>query len=190
MDWITLIGALGVGGLLGTFLSQFMTSNREKAARSAAFRKQQLGEFYGPLLSMREEIRSRSELRVKLQTAIDNAHSEDMIRAGPGNIEAASDAHLPAIIANIQDESATFRDVLMPRYREMIAVFREKMWLAEKETRQYFSALIEFVDVWDKILDGRLPRAVALAIGHTEGNLKAFYEHLESEHDRIRTLVS
>jgi hypothetical protein len=191
MNWLLpLLGALGVGGLLGTLLSQFMTGTREKAASSVAFRKQQLEQFYGPLLAMHKEIRSRSELRVKLQNAIDEAHLGDMLRAGPGNIEAASDPHLPAIINNIKDESATFSDVLMPRYREMITVFREKMWLAEKETRQYFPALVEFVDVWDKILDDRLPRSVAPAIGHTESNLKPFYEHLEEEHDRLRALVS
>src|SRR5438876_7374710 len=152
MDWIALIGALGVGGLCGTLLAQFMTGRREKAARAVAFKKQQLEQFYGPLLAMHKEIRARSELRVKLQSALDSSHMEDMVRAGPGGVEAASDVHVPAIIANVQDENQTFRDVLMPRYREMISTFRDNMWLAEPETRGYFGQLIEFIDVWDKIL--------------------------------------
>jgi hypothetical protein len=190
MEWMQLVGALGVGGLFGTLISQLMTSRREKAARSVVFRKQQLEEFYGPLLAMHKEIRSRGELRVKLQRAIDDLHTTDMLLAGPGKTEAASDRHLPAIVKNLQDESTTFRDVLMPRYREMIDVFREKMWLAEKETRQYFPILVEFVDVWDKIHDDRLPRSIAPVIGHTESNLKPFYDHLESENDRLRALIS
>ena len=186
---IQLIAALGVGGLCGTLISQFMTGRREKAARAAAFRKQQLGEFYGPLLAMHKEIQARSELRGKLQQAVDSLHVEDMLDAGPGKTEQASDAHVPAILTNIRDENETFRDVLMPRYREMIDVFRAKMWLAEPETRDYFPDLIEFVDIWDKILANKLPRSVAPAVGHTEKNLHAFYRHLEEVHDRLRSEV-
>jgi hypothetical protein len=163
-----------------------MTTRREAAHRQHAFRTRQLEEFYGPLLSMRQEIQARSELRVKLQQAVDQRHFVDLLGAAPSDVDAASDAHLPTIIKNIQDESQTFKDTLMPRYREMINTFREKMWLAEPETRGYFRQLIEFVDVWDKILDERLPGEVALEIGHTEQKLKPFYSHLEEMHDRLR----
>jgi hypothetical protein len=61
----------------------------------------------------------------------------------------------------------------------MIDTFRYKMWLAEPETREYFGQLIEFVDVWDKILDNKLTRSLAQAINHTEANLKPFYTHLQ-----------
>jgi hypothetical protein len=74
----------------------------------------------------------------------------------------------------------------MPLYRDMVRVFRENMWLAEPETRNHFSALIEFVDVWDKVLSDRIPRSAAPAIGHTEENLKAFYSNLAATHDRLR----
>jgi hypothetical protein len=97
-------------------------------------------------------------LRVKIQEAVDQAHVEDMLNAGPGGVEAASDPHLPGILKTVKDENQTFRELLMPRYREMVEVFRSKMWLAEPETRKHFAPLIEFVDVWDKILDDRLPR--------------------------------
>ena len=56
----------------------------------------------------------------------------------------------------------------------MIDVFRDKMWLAEPETREYFKGLIEFVDVWDKILANKLPRSVASEIGHTEPKPTSF----------------
>jgi hypothetical protein len=125
-------------------------------------------------------------LRVKIQEAVDQAHVEDMLNAGPGGVEAASDPHLPGILKTVKDENQTFRELLMPRYREMVEVFRSKMWLAEPETRKHFAPLIEFVDVWDKILDDRLPRTVVPAIGHTEQNLKPFYSHLEVTHDRLR----
>ena len=74
----------------------------------------------------------------------------------------------------------------MPPYRSMIDIFCDKMWLAEPETRDYFGQLVEFVDVWDKILDNKLPRSVAPAISHTEANLAPFYTHLQEVHDRLR----
>jgi hypothetical protein len=190
MDWVPLIAALGIGGFAGTVLSQFMTDRREKAARALAFRKQQIEQFYGPLLAMHKEIRARSELRVKLQEAIDTSHVNDMLLAGRSGVEDTSDQYVPAIVANVDDEHRTFRNVLMPRYREMISTFRERMWLAEPETREFLPALIEFVDVWDKIIDRSLPHAVASTIGHTEKNLIPFYEHLHKLHDKLRAEVS
>jgi hypothetical protein len=186
---LSIVGALGVGGLIGSVINNWMTNRRETAARAVQFRKQQLDEFYGPLLAMHKEIRARSELRVKLQEAIDSQHVQDMLLSGPDKTEEASDAHLPAIFTNIRDEGETFRKVLMPRYREMIDVFRNKMWLAEPETRKYFQSLIEFVDIWDKILADKLPASLAPAIGHTEQNLHPFYQHLEEVHDRIRSEI-
>jgi hypothetical protein len=109
-----------------------------------------------------------------------------MFSGGPAGVAAASDRHIPAILANVQDENQTFREVLMPRYRQMLDIFSDKMWLAEPETREFYQQLVEFVDVWDKILADKLPRSVAVAINHTEAKLKPFYAHLEEVHDRLR----
>ena len=53
-----------------------------------------------------------------------------------------------------------------------------------------FDTRFEFVYVWDKILNGRLPREIAGVIGHTEENLKPFCTHLEQMHDRLRSKIS
>jgi hypothetical protein len=188
--FLSVVAALGAGGWIGSIITNWLITRRERAQRAVQFRKQQLEELYGPLLAIHKEIRARSELRVKLAGAIDDQHMKDMLLAGPAKVEEASDAHLPTIVANIQDEGATFRNVLMPRYREMIDVFRQKMWLAEPETREFFKKLIEYVDVWDKILDRKLPHAIAAAVGHTEINLHPFYKHLEEVHDRLRSEIS
>jgi hypothetical protein len=187
---LSITAALGVGGWVGSVISSWLSSQREKAQRRVIFRKEQLEQFYGPLLAMHKEIRARSELRVKIAEAIDTEHTKDMVAAGPGRVEEASDARLPDIITNIRDEAETFREVLMPRYREMIDVFREKMWLAEPETREFFKQLVEYVDVWDKVLGRKLPHSIASAVGHTERNLQPFYQHLEEMHDRLRAEVS
>ncbi|WP_454651408.1 hypothetical protein [Bradyrhizobium liaoningense] len=198
MDLWGIIGGLGVGGLLGTIGTQWAIGQREQAARRVAFKKQQLAEFYGPLLAAHKEISARSELRVKLQNALNGRHIEAMLEAaasggGAGRndrISAATDTQVPTILTNIRDEEQTFRDVLMPRYRSMIDIFRDKMWLAEPETRNYFGQFVEFVDVWDKILENKLPRSVAPTINHTEANLAQFYTHLQEVHDRLRREIS
>src|SRR6266478_1567368 len=101
MDWWQFIAGLGVGSIAGVFVTQWMTNSRERRAREVQHRKQQLEKFYGPLLAAHKEIRARSELRVKIQEAIDSRHIENMLEAGPGRVEKASDAHLPAILTNI-----------------------------------------------------------------------------------------
>lgn len=190
MDWIQVVGTLGVGSLLGVIGTQWAIGRREARTRRVAFKKEQLEEFYGPLLAIHKEIRARSELRVKLAGAIDQQHIKDMLDVGTDKIEETSNAHLPTIVASIKDESDTFKNVLMPRYREMIDVFRERMWLAEPETRTFFGQLIEYVDIWDKILARKLPHSIAAAVGHTEKNLQPFYTHLEQVSDRLRSEIS
>jgi hypothetical protein len=185
-NFASILGTFGIGSVLGAFFNAWLTNRREAAKRRADFRTRQLDEFYGPLLALHKEIRARSELRVKIQNVVDQAHFADMLDAGPRGIKNATDPHLPRVLKTIEDENQTFREILMPRYGEMVDVFRGKMWLAEPETRQHFAALVEFVDVWVKILDDRLPQQVAPAMGHTEQNLYAFYSHLEATHDRLR----
>jgi len=190
MDWVTALGALGVGGVLGSLVQNWLTDRRENAKRKLEFIKQQLQEFYGPLLSLHKEIRAHSQLRVKLQQALDDQHISAMLRARPGEVEAASDPYIPAIHENLLDENKTFKELLMPKYRYMVTIFQQKMWLAEPETRPFLPKLVEFVYVWDKILNGRLPPEIAGVIGHTEENLKPFCTHLEQMHDRLRSKIS
>src|SRR6266436_4572083 len=126
---VSLLGALGIGTVLGGLITNWMTTRRETARRRVEFRTRQLEEFYGPLLSLHREIRARSELRVKIQKTVDQHYLEDMLKAAPGGIDAASDAHLPTILKNVRDENKTFAEVLMPRYRQMIDIFRRKLSL-------------------------------------------------------------
>jgi hypothetical protein len=189
MDWLQAVITFLGGGLVGTMGTHWATSRREAAARRTAFKKQQLEEFYGPLLAKRMELRARSELRVKLQTAVQE-YIQDKSDIGPLGGYVEVNPQVEVMDANVQDENETFRDVLMPRYKEMISVFREKGWLAQPETRQFFTDLVEFVDVWDKILGKKLRHAIAARIGHTEKKLHPFYRHIEEVHDRLRSEIS
>lgn len=76
--------------------------------------------------------------------------------------------------------------MLLPIYQEMIQLFRRELWLAEPDTVAHLGALVEFVEVWERIKDDSLPSPVALGIGHEEENLHALYDHLESRVTELR----
>jgi hypothetical protein len=138
-------------GLGGVFLGGWLTNRREQKKQRTDFITRQLSEFYGPLVNMRAEIRARGELRLKIETAMSQGHTRNLLDAGPYGYQAidrVTDDAIPPMLAVMRDEFKIFTDVLMPLYRKMLDTFREKMWLAEADTRQYLAALIEFVDVW------------------------------------------
>ncbi|MGJ4910604.1 MULTISPECIES: hypothetical protein [unclassified Bradyrhizobium] len=175
MEFPQLLAALGVGAFLGAIVTQLMISIRERRAQRVAFLKLQLEQFYGPLLASHKEIHARSELRVSLQRALG---------APPTYLDARALAEIHDI--SVDDENQTMRHVLMPRYQQMADLFRDKMWLAEPETREFYSSFIEFVDIWEKVLSRKLPAWAAVNAGHGEAKMAPFYEHLENVHDRLR----
>ena len=168
-------------GLGGVFLGGWLSDRREREKRRTAFVTRQLSEFYGPLVSMRTEIRSRGELRVKIENA--------MKKSKKTVFSATTENELAEFMAKTQDEYKIFTDVSMVLYRKMIEVFRKRMWLAEPETREYLPQLIEFVDVWERRMRDAMPDEVVLAIEHSEENLRSFYDHLATTHDRLRSLL-
>lgn len=185
---MSLISALS--GLVGVLLGGWIALRSERERRKKEFALRQLSEFYGPLLCLRQEIRARSELRARISNAADALWKEKF--EGVRNpvvsqrILDDSSAKYSAIIA---DDNRSLRETLMPKYREMVDIFRERMWLAEPDTRSYFSSLIEFVDIWDRFLRDALPGEVIQAVGHSEENVHPFYDHLEEMCDRLRTRV-
>jgi hypothetical protein len=59
-------------------------------------------------------------------------------------------------------------DDLLPSYRRMLDLFREKLWLVERATRIHYPTLAEFVEVWNRRVAGSLPASVAEGMGHGE----------------------
>src|SRR5713226_658244 len=109
---IALIAALGIGGLIGNVVTNWLVTKREHAGRRHESRLRELKEFYGPLFSLRQEILARSELRVKVQEAVDRMHMQAMLQADPAHVDEVSDLHVPGVLQTIRDENQTFREVL------------------------------------------------------------------------------
>ena len=79
---------------------------------------------------------------------------------------------------------------LLPSYRKMIEIYRDKYWLADPASRVHFDTLIAFVEIWDRWLDKSLPAEVLEMIGHEEETLYPFYEHLQTKHDELRQILA
>lgn len=172
-----------------------MTNRREREKHRKDFIARQFSELYGPLGSLRAGIRARSELRAKLDWAFDRTWRKktDADHNSLEPIRQFSCERSPAFKAVIKDNNTTFKTVLLADYQQMLTTFREKMWLAEPETRAHFPALVESVDIWERVMREALPGEVLEEIQHSEKSLHPFYKHLhpfykhlEERHDLLR----
>jgi hypothetical protein len=87
----------------------------------------------------------------------------------------------------IEWDNSNLYSLLLPAYQEMVEVFRANLWLADRDTRQFFGGLVEFVEVWERVRDKAIPSEVVEAIKHGEEKLHPFYDHLESKLTELRT---
>ena len=78
----------------------------------------------------------------------------------------------------------------MPAYTKLIDLFRENYWLAEPVTREFYGEVLEFVDIWNRWVEKALPGEVLKRLEHAEAKLTGFYEHIQSQHDAIRTTLT
>jgi hypothetical protein len=87
-------------------------------------------------------------------------------------------------------DNVSVSDTLLPAYRQMIRIFRDKWSLAEPETRRHVPALVEFVEIWERHLKGAVSGEALERLAHSEENLKPLFAHLETTHDRLRRVLS
>ena len=70
---------------------------------------------------------------------------------------------------------------------EMLTIFRKGYWLAEPETKFFYGVVMEYVEGWNRSKAQSVTNEALMRVGHTEANLKAFYEELERRTDILRT---
>jgi len=187
--WAISIGVPALSGLAGVVIGAWLTGRRERRQRRLAFVERQLKDFYSPLLGLRKEIRTRSELRVRIHNAADAAWRQLCDDARNVNVEALqklSQTRGPEFTSLIEYDNKQLQEDLLPAYREMVKLFRESLWLADPDTREHYQQLLEFVELWDRWLAKSIPAEVIQSLEHSEENLKAFYDHLQERHDALR----
>jgi hypothetical protein len=182
-----LISALS--GLVGVFLGGWLSDRRERQKQRNDFIRLQLSEFYGPLLSIFTEIGAREALRVKVVRTITHLHERQMQEIRQQGHEVAHHAgvdSLNKLAVATNDERRIFCETAMPAYRKMLAIFREKIWLVEPATRNYFTPFVEFIDIWERTLRDTISPDIVTEMGHDAQNLHSFYCNIESTHDLLR----
>ncbi len=193
--WLVTALLSAIFGFIGILIGEWLSSRRDTAQRRYSFRERQLRDLYSPLLGLRSEIHIKSELREKVRAA---AHSEwqrlcqearDTANP-PENLRKLSTEKGPELERLFDYDNQQLADDLVPSYHKMLTVLRDNLWLAEPETRSYLGELIEFVELWERLLAKAVPAEIVRRLGHSEESLHPFYEHLEKKHDELRGRLS
>jgi len=191
--WGISIGVPALAGLLGVAIGAWLSGRREKKQRRYAFIEKQLNQFYSPLMGIRSEIRMRSELRVRIQRIADIEWHKLCDKYGDDAIQEDARKHLKNREAKfdkiIEYDNRQLAKELMPAYRQMVKIFRDKMWLADPDTKEHLPKLLEFVEIWERWLAKSLPREVIEALGHEEKDLDTFYAHLQNRLIELRNKI-
>lgn len=187
--WGISIAIPAASGLVGVMLGAWLSGRRETRQRQLAFVERQLRDFYSPLLGIRNEIRMRSELRVRLREAADaewRKLCEEKRKIGVGALQQLTAERGQEFTDIIEYDNRQLKQDLIPAYRKMVNLFRDNIWLAEPETKEFFRPLLEFVEVWERWLAKTLPPEVIEALEHGEESLHPFYDHLKNKHGELR----
>ena len=86
----------------------------------------------------------------------------------------------------IEENNRQLVEEIMPLYGQMVEHFAANMGLAKKSTLQYFGALVEFVEIWNRWLRDTLPPEALDFLGHSEDKLKPFYDDLYMNVESLR----
>lgn len=168
-------------GLLGVLIGGLVTAHNQRAERRSARIREQLRDFYSPLLGIREEIRAKSELRIKLHSAANVAYQKQVEiheRSVPEDVKAKFDKVVDYSNQQLEND-------LVPQYRKMLDLYLRNKWLAEKSTRGFNTELVEFVEIWNRYYAESLPYEVLCEIEHTEAKLRPFYADLQENFERL-----
>ncbi len=191
-DWSSVWPAViaAVSGLAGVGVGAYFTSQRDREDRRARFLEAQLDEFYAPLVGMRREIRTKSELRVRVHDAANTAWAARVEGKDLATVRHIEEKYWPEFDAVLRYSNEQLAEELLSLYRRMVALFRRKAGLAEDSTRAHCETLVEFVEIWNRRIRHSMPADVAEALGHAEANVTSLYEdlefHLASIRERLR----
>ena len=188
--WLISTIVPAASAIVGVLVGAGLTGWREQRARRHAFLQQQLDEFYSPMLGIRQEILAKSQLRLEISQVADVTWRELCVGKNPEELGRLSQETGPAFEKMIKYDNRQLTEELLPAYRKLLELFREKMWFANQSTRRHYDELVKFVGIWDRWLDRSLPREVLVKLGHTEERLKPLYEDLERNVALLRTQVA
>ena len=81
--------------------------------------------------------------------------------------------------------TAQFTQGILPAFRKMLSLFQDKLPLVEESTQAHCSALVEFVEVWNRVMADAISRTLPEKIGHGAEALQELYDDAEGHRARL-----
>lgn len=188
-QWYSTIVQPLLSAILGATVGSYASVRHLLIQRRTAWRERQLAEFYAPLAGIRKQIRAKSELRTKISEAA-HAAWQDICRSYGTNVMEGHEAKFRPFQKLFDYDNAQLTAELIPKYREMLAIFTERYHLAKPETRAHYQEFLEFVEIWNRSLAGALPSQVLTILAHSEEKVRPFYDHLESTMQQLQDEIA
>ena len=174
--------------LMGVALGGWLTLRNQRQERRHSRVREQLEQFYSPLLSLRETIRSKTLTMAGLADAAKAALIENPRPALRDSDDNPVSPVLPEEFEAILDyQHRQFADELLPLYAKMLTIFSDHYWLAEPSTRAHHNALAYFVEIWEQTVKGNVPAAVVEGLSHSEASLLPLDRDLLQQLERLRS---
>ncbi|HTX06679.1 MAG TPA: hypothetical protein VMD06_12715 [Steroidobacteraceae bacterium] len=161
-------------GLIGAAVVYYFGLRQRAKERRFSFLERQLAEFYAPLAGVYKQIRTKSELRAKIQGLFPD---DDL-------------SQIKAFEATIDYHNRQFEEEILPKYREMLALFTERYHLADAATRAFYPLFLEFVEGWNIGLARVLSADVLRQLDVSEEKVKPFYQHLEKKMQQLQDEIA
>lgn len=170
--------------LLGGYFGYQYGIGQFRKQKKIEFVERQIREFYSPMIGCLNQIRAKSDLRYEISKVSDSAWKE-LVARHPQPFE-DHEKYFEPFKKSILYDNDQLRNELIPLYDRMASIFSENYWLAEPETRKWYSELSGFVDLWHRWLDGTIPPEVIEKMNHTEARLKPLYENLDVSLEKLQ----
>ena len=177
-----------LAAILGARLTYRFAVRRLKLEKRLDFVRQQVTDFYSPLIGCRKRIRASSELRVELSRASDIAWRKICDEQPTPFLE--HEKYFEPFKRQIEDENKRFPKFLLPLYDEMVDIFTKNYWLAEDSTKEFYKPFCRYVELWHRFHDDAIPPRVFEEVPLDEETLLPFYENLESNLSKLRDELS
>jgi len=167
-----------VVGAVGVLVGSWITIYRDNQERRHKFIKQQCEEFYAPMVGLRREIRAKSEARLRIR---DNVHAVRAKKRESGEWTPAiqrehDDRDKLSFESLIDYDNKQLAEEIIPAFRQMRDLFRERGWLAELRAREHHQELVEFVEIWNRVLKDSVPLDAINHLNMMKQSLNLFIE--------------
>jgi hypothetical protein len=174
--------------LVAGYLGMIYGLKQLRTQKKLEFIVRQLNEFYSPLLGYRKAIQAKIELISKVTDAASEAWKEKSEREPTPFLDHEKEYQPFKKIIEYNNEQ--LKDELLPLYRKILEIFRENYWLAEDETRRWYSEVSDFVELWDRWITDNIPAPVIAKLNHSEERLAPFYTELEERFNILRSKLT